>query len=310
MPNALFSYTTPNLGDDTQSLATAMIMGAPDCYVDRDRLDGVRLPERHTLVMNSWFAIKRYEAIPEAASIEPVFFGYCMGRRELVNDKWLTFLARHQPIGCRDTETVEWLTGQGIEAHMTGCITLWMGHRLTPVPQGKRQGIYMVDVPEGIERLIPVSIRERAVRLTQEPDKSLRWAGQKARFRAIARFYDMLAGAELVLTRRLHTMLPCVAFQTPVIGFVPADRAKDKNMRFGGYDRFIALARYRGDALLSTPDYSNRTPAVIPADLQQRFESLLKRVGNRMDGVRFSSISAAVEDLFPADNAIVRYPQG
>jgi len=77
---ALFGYATPNLGDDTQSLAAALFVGVPHALVDRDRLDEVRLPERHRLVMNSWFAIKRYEAVPQDC-IDPVFFGFCVGRR-------------------------------------------------------------------------------------------------------------------------------------------------------------------------------------------------------------------------------------
>lgn len=308
MRTALFGYTSPNLGDDAQSLAAALFVGRPDCYVDRDRLDHVHLDEPHRLVMNSWFAIKRYEAVPPP-NIDPVFFGFCIGRRELLNETWLSYLRRHQPIGCRDTETVAWLTERGISAHMTGCITLWLGHRLEAVPAAQRSGIYMIDVPEEIEHAIPIAVRGQAVRLTQAPSNALRWAGQKERFRELAHFYNRLRSAELVLTKRLHTMLPCVAFGTPVIGFINAERSGDKNMRFGGYEHFLNLLRYKDRKLLDVVDWSlSLQAATIPEPMQTTFRTFLKGVG--CNGTRrYCDLQEAVEDLIPGDDATPRYPR-
>jgi len=219
MRTALFGFTTPNLGDDLQALAAALVTGKPDCYVDRDRLGQVELCEQHRLIMNSWFAIKRYRAVP-TSSIEPIFFGFCLGRRELLNDAWLPYLEKHQPIGCRDEESVAWLTERGIAAHMTGCITLWLGQRCAHVPTSQRSGIYMVDVPEEIEPIIPEDIRRKAIRLTNATTSVLQESGQKNRIRHIAAICDKLRSAELVITKRLHTMLPCVSFGTPVVGLI------------------------------------------------------------------------------------------
>jgi len=307
MRTALFGFTTPNLGDDLQALAAALVIGKPDCYVDRDRLDQVELRERHQLIMNSWFAIKRHRAVP-TSSIEPIFFGFCIGRRELLNDAWLPYLERHQPIGCRDEESVAWLIERGIAAHMTGCITLWLGHRCTQVPAAQRSGIYMVDVPEEIEPTIPQDIRRKAVRLTNATTSLLQQSGQKNRMRHIAAICDKLRSAELVITKRLHTMLPCVSFGTPVVGLISVAKEPTKNIRFKGYEKFVVLARHEDRKLIDFVDWNSRTPAVIPAELQAHFNDLNRKFSYPVNG-DFDSLTHAVSRLIPDDGMIVRYPQ-
>jgi hypothetical protein len=307
MRTALFGFSTPNLGDDLQSLAVALAIGRPDCYVNRDRLDQIRLDKRHRLIMNSWFAIKRYRALPPS-DIEPIFFGFCVGRRELLNDAWLPYLQSHQPIGCRDEESATWLNEHGITAHMTGCITLWLGHRTALVPASQRSGIYMVDVPEEIEPAIPAHIRRQAIRLTNAPTRALRNGGQKDRMRHVAAISDKLRSAELVMTKRLHTILPCVSFGTPVIGLISAAEMHNKNSRFKGYEKFIALARHKDNKLIDFVDWNSRVPAIIPIEIQAHFDDLIRKLNNP-DNRYFDSLTHAVSVLIPDDGMIPRHPR-
>lgn len=273
MKYAVFGYSTPNLGDDVQSLAAALLLPRVDAYVDRDRLDRVRLSEPHRLIMNSWFAIKRYAATPHA-SLLPHYFGYCVGRQELINPAWLSEWKRREPIGCRDLHSVAILQNAGIAAHFTGCLTTWMGRFFEP---SKRDGVLFIDVPETMDRFIPEQIRSHARRITN--GTANRNASPFERFRTIASTLDAIRTAEMVVTRRLHAALPCVGFGTPVTVYLDGSDIKNRR-RFSGSDQFLPIVFHDGAA----PDRDSSEwlePAcpALPAEMETRFRDLCSSFG-------------------------------
>lgn len=238
MKHAIFGFTSPNVGDDVQALAAALLLPRVDAFVDRDALDRVRLPEPHRLIMNSWFAIKRYKAVP-SSSLEPIYHGFCVGRPELLNPTWLAEWGRHGGIGCRDAYSVGVLRGSGINAHFTGCLTTFMGSFFEK--PSKREGVVFVDVPNGVQHHIPKELRDRAVFVTAEIDKKL---PQVERWLATAKLLDRLRTAEMVVTRRLHAALPCVGFGTPVTVYLEND-IKNRR-RFSGSDAILPMIFHDG----------------------------------------------------------------
>jgi hypothetical protein len=285
---AIFGYTTTNLGDDVQSLAAAAMLPRVDAYVERERLDKVRLPEPHRLVMNSWFAIKRFRGTP-SESIEPYYFGQCVGRPELVNDAWLAEWRRRQPIGVRDTYSVAVLRERGIDAYYSGCLTTFMGrffHR--PV---KREGIVFVDVPAEMERFIPEDVRARARRITNETGKGE--TNQKRRFEKIAGVLDIVRSAEMVVTRRLHTALPCVGFGTPVTVYL--EGSEKNRRRFSGADRFVPIVFHDGK-IPEGETWIAPQEVVVPDDMEPAFARLTEAFGVTV-APRWSSVAELVASL-------------
>jgi len=191
---------------------------------------------------------------------------------------------------------------------MTGCLTMWMGQRIRPVPPERRRGIYLVDVPPAAEPLIPADILHSGVRLSNEPDDVLQAAGLKARLRENALLLDKLRGAELVITRRLHVMLPCIGFGTPVVTFTAAKPPRmQKNWRFDGCERFARIVPLdaQGGARMEV-DWNDRRPSEIPSGLRARFEEFCARIGSTDEPI-YDCCTQAVEQLIP-DNAAF-YPR-
>jgi hypothetical protein len=287
--NAVFSFSTPNLGDDVQAIAAALLLPSVDTYVDRDRLDKTKLSEPHRLIMNSWFAIKRYKAIPNE-NIRPIYFGQCVGREDLLNPVWISEWKRHQPIGCRDTKSVSTLTSLGIDAHFTGCVTTYMG-RFFKAPVS-RSGVLFVDVPACVERHIPDDIRTLAVRITNEtanPD-----ASPKERFRSAAKLLDALRSAEMVVTRRLHTALPCIGFETPVTVYLNND-PKNRG-RFSGSDQLLPMIFHDKDGGVTGPSWKAPSVPNIPSEMERHFHSLVATLGSNVER-RWESVAEFVETL-------------
>nr|WP_321524044.1 polysaccharide pyruvyl transferase family protein [uncultured Cohaesibacter sp.] len=289
MPYSVFSFETPNLGDDVQALAAALLLPKVDGYVNRDRLDKVQLDEPHHVIMNSWFAVKRYKAVP-TDSVIPHYFGMCIGRPELLNRKWLAEWRSSQPIGVRDLHSLELLRKHDIEAYYSGCLTTWMG-RFFHKPE-KREGIYFVDVPEAMEAFIPADIRDRAIRITNETAKGK--TSQIERFRATAKILDTIRTAEKVVTRRLHTALPCVGFETPVTVYL--DGNEKNRQRFSGADRFLPMVFHNGAQPIDVWDWIEPKQVTLPQEMEERFDRLLEQFGTKAEP-RWNSFAEFVETL-------------
>lgn len=287
MKHAAFGFETPNIGDDVQSIAAALLLPKVDAYVDRDGLDNVRLDDPHTLIMNSWFAIKRYQAVP-SASLRPVYFGFCVGRPELMNPTWLYELDGRM-VGCRDRHSVETLLAHGIEAYFSGCLTTWMGKFIHPPKE--RRGVLFVDVPEAMERFIPDHVRRRAERRTAEINP--RGVSQLERFRKAAKLLDELRSAELVVTRRLHTALPCVGFETPVVVYLEGTQ-KNRN-RFSGSDELFPVILHDGPSPIG-PSWVEPSVSAPTKEMEAGFQTLLASLGTT-DTPRWASVAEFVETL-------------
>jgi hypothetical protein len=298
MRYAIFGFSTPNLGDDIQALAAALLLPKVDAYVDRDRLNKVRLSEPHHLIMNSWFAIKRFDAVP-SKSIIPHYFGHCIGRPELLNETWFSEWRKRSSIGCRDEYSVSCLQERGIDAYFTGCLTTYMG-RFFHFPK-KREGIIFVDVPESMERFIPSKIRNRARRITNETAKGN--ANQHDRFKRLAEICDILRCAEMVVTRRLHTALPCIGFETPVTVFL--EGSEKNRRRFSGSDRLLPMIFHDGTNPLDNPEWIEPTTVAIPEYMERHFQTLLDKLGTDRER-RWNSMEEFITTL----PNVARYPRG
>ncbi|MBH0236356.1 polysaccharide pyruvyl transferase family protein [Methylobrevis albus] len=280
MKVGLIGFTTVNLGDDVQAIATSLNLPYVDRLVLRDKFASLKLDERHFCLMQSWFTKQRLLA--PSSAIDPLFFGFCFGGETMSYGLWPRYLRKYQPIGCRDTGSVARLKKLGIDAHWSGCLTLRIGSFLKPVPREERKGTYLVDLLPGSLKYIPEDIRARGVAISNAVPPAI-LDDPLARMSRIAKICDVLRRAELVVTKRLHTVLPSVGFGTPAVVF--ALNRKGNVHRFSGFEEFVPI-NFFGPGVEPKPvDWANVVPATIPAHLDARYAELRGEIASRLGGV-------------------------
>lgn len=181
---------TANLGDAIQTYALCRLLGNRCAGIYRDEPFPAKLRDT-PLVANGWLGF----GPPDPA--EPaVFAGVHLGRCEAKYVRWLE--NAKQPIGVRDSYSQTLLRCNRIEAAIVGCATLTLDRY-----KGRRSGRYSIDVGpyEGTSFLT-------------HRISDLSW---QAQWLAACQQLDLLRKAELVVTNRLHAVLPCLAFGTPVV---------------------------------------------------------------------------------------------
>lgn len=122
-----------NVGDYVQSIAAKSFVGdgthSQIVYHNRDELRAYAGPEAK-IIMNGWFTYKP-DNFPPSSRLHPLFISFHLNGSFigdlLSRDDVIDYLKGHEPIGCRDTKTVELLQARGINAYFSGCLTLTIG---------------------------------------------------------------------------------------------------------------------------------------------------------------------------------------
>ncbi|MBO5472331.1 MAG: polysaccharide pyruvyl transferase family protein [Lachnospiraceae bacterium] len=139
--------------------------------------------------------------------IIPVFLGISIIHKSVV--KGLR-MENFQPVGCRDYHTWKELTDYGLDAYISGCLTIALPKREKDPNQQKT---FIVDVSDNVYEKIPSSIKNSAERLSHV--YYLDECKGEAGARAIYERYKKEAA--LVITSRIHCAQPCLAMGIPVI---------------------------------------------------------------------------------------------
>lgn len=181
---------TTNIGDTIQTIALARLIGGPCAGVDRD-LPFPNLYPEAPFVVNGWLGWG------EPRTPNPcVFAGVHLGQNEPAYISWMR--SGFKPVGARDSYTLGLLKSHRIAAELVGCATLTL-----PRYEGPRQGRYSIDVdPEPGTRALSSDIPRLS--WTQE------WEVGLERL-------ETLQKAEIIYSSRIHVVLPCLAFGTPVV---------------------------------------------------------------------------------------------
>ncbi|RKE03235.1 polysaccharide pyruvyl transferase family protein [Marinifilum flexuosum] len=237
-----------NIGEYIQSLAALPFLPTVDNYLNKETLSDFS-GDVHKLILNGWF-MHYPQNWPPANHIKPLFISFHISPKAkdlLLSDKAIEYYKIHQPIGCRDHDTVNLLKNKGVDAYFSGCLTLALNRDLY-LDENNTDEIIFSDVLYNmarfnprisiisltrsilrtpkviyqewkkrklIQKIFPEPILSKAKYIIQE--KSLRKYSHEERFNIATDFLKKLANAKLVVTSRLHTALPCLAFGTPVI---------------------------------------------------------------------------------------------
>ena len=120
-----------NIGDYIQSLAALQFIpsGYMPMFLDRDCLDSVESDTPIKAIMNGWW-IGHPTHFPPSKAIEPLYISFHLTPKvesAFFSEETIDHLKKHQPIGCRDENTVKLMEKHGIKAYFSGCLTLTLG---------------------------------------------------------------------------------------------------------------------------------------------------------------------------------------
>lgn len=214
MKYASFRYdTSVNLGDQVQSFAAEQHLPRVDLQINRDSLDKVSPDDPVSVIMNGWFSDKP-ENWPPSAGVNPLFFGFHMTWYNDAKDRFLepdsvAYLKTQEPIGCRDSQTRDWLIEKGVDAFYSKCLTLTFPKRERTPENGK---VFLVDVEY---HPIAKHLRRRGLKVSQMTTPVFSDATKRQMMRELLTTYR--DEASLVITSKLHCAMPCLAMGIPVV---------------------------------------------------------------------------------------------
>lgn len=228
-----------NIGDDIQTYAASLLVDNP-VFCNREKLDEINDSTR--LLCNGWF-LEEANHWPPSHHIQTLFLSFHISNKNkiaMTSGKALAYYKLHEPIGCRDYNTLEILQKHNIDAYFSGCLTLTI-----PKYEGLRGNeIIFADVLRSnytknyrktiVDRMIPEKYRDE-ISFVSHISKNLKTLDVTDRMNNVEQILNRYAKAKVVFTSLIHCALPCIALGTPVIfidfGF---NNNKDKRDRFNG----------------------------------------------------------------------------
>lgn len=266
----LLSYETKNLGDDIQSLAAKQFLPRVDMRIDRDKIAEIELPEPTKIIMNGWFKRNPKSWPIKSKNIIPLFVSFHISNEMgssheyLLSDEAIAYYKKHEPIGCRDMQTMNLLKERGVDAYFSGCMTLTLKNIWN---EPRTDEIIFVHIPLKYLRVIPKKILFIAKYVSQY--LHFPWFHRNREKEAL-KLLRRYSRAKLVVTSRLHVALPCIALNTPVI--FTNERKNDP--RFIGFENILPFITPEE---LKSYDWSNpKFSAPNISEIVEKLESRCK----------------------------------
>jgi hypothetical protein len=215
-----------NAGDHIQSIATERLLPGISARYNRDSMGLAHTTVKSFLIMNGWFSHTPETCLPASPHIIPIFWGfhisnYNNGWSYFSQNKIIDYLKKYEPIGCRDPYTADKLSSLGVTAFISKCLTLTL-----PIREEKPESdlIIIVDgdrvsqpntLPVNKDKVfLPEYIKNEALILTHRIYPLQTEEKKRIYARHLLSVYKK---ASLIITTRLHCLLPCIAMGIPVI---------------------------------------------------------------------------------------------
>jgi hypothetical protein len=308
---AVIGYGTLNIGDDTQSVASAAFLPRIDAFVDRDsftvmphpgllapitpstevRFVGnafwkARVHADGSVTCNTTSSSNRSSCGPLELRwpVPPTFrpFFASVHLSSAITANLLMPLVDYQSMPTRDTASAARLAAEGAAfPFFAACFTLSLRRRhLAREPIAKRSSILVV--PTGysfdddfIASVLPPDVQAIANWSTQDVSERLSFVDPlRYLLQADARIGE-LASARLVFTSRLHVALPCIGMGTPVIFVLLPQNVNDP--RFSGYVETLLPVTGADDPRIMEM-VGSRAPSPSMVSLRARAAAVLRNL--------------------------------
>lgn len=269
----VLAHSTVNIGDEIQGIASMKFLPRIDEFVYRETIDRF-IPKNHAktkLIMNAWW-MHQPQNFPTSKYVDPLLIS--MHFSPDIRDKFLTkqvrdYLVNNGPVGCRDLSTYKWLQKQNIPSYFSGCLTLTL-QRNYEIP--REDYILCVDTnPKLVE-----AIKERTSRPVYEISRVIQpcYTTQQ-RFELAKIILRLYHNAHLVISSRLHVILPSLAMETPVLRIISDESEQGDFDRYEGYETFFDS--YTNDELINNSRvYDFDTPVPNRNNHLQMRDTLIK----------------------------------
>ena len=251
--------TTDNLGDDLLALAAMRLLPKVDCVLDGDRLDapiaGMTAEDRViTLLAGNVF--RQIHHWPPERHIVPVCVGMHFSQESVwgvplseLDGEGLAWLKQLAPIGCRDDATFARLQQLRLPVEMTACLTLTLSSN---ADKPEEPYICCVDVPDEVESVLRQTAKDIDVRTMTHQRRGYDVDFDR-RMQHAQWMVDTYAGAQLLITRRLHAAMAGVALGVPTLLLYNSDyedvtrfAPMDQMIRHMPVDAFVDMVRSGG----------------------------------------------------------------
>lgn len=134
-----------NIGDYIQALAAKQFIGDADLFLERETELKDYAGDEVMMIMNGWY-MNHPENWPPSDKIIPLFVALHInvcGLPLFLSKESIEYFKKHQPIGCRDTNSVKLLKNKGVDAYFSGCLTLTLGEKYRSTIRGN--DVYIVE---------------------------------------------------------------------------------------------------------------------------------------------------------------------
>lgn len=293
-----------NIGDPIQSFAVLEVykrIGIPkEDIIPLDRYDLADYDGEDLVVLINGIESYEYYAyatrfLPLSRKIHPVFVSLHLHRELSENE--LESLRNHQPIGCRDEYTVDYLKSKGMDAFLSGCLTMLFPRRDAGKEYNK---VFIVDCSEKTLEHIPDEIKDSAENLSQIIRMKSHSVDHRLTIEETKEYHNIAKEqldryrdeAKLVITSRLHLASPCAAMGIPVV------LVRDTfDARYQFIDRFLPLY-YPED--LDNLDWDN-IKSDIPDDIRKKLTDICKNM------INLASLRKEVGDIYSKKIQDIRF---
>lgn len=148
--------------------------------------------------------------------IIPVYLGLSIMYPAMISDEQVNYLKRHEPIGCRDERTMNFLRGKGVNAYLYGCIVATLPKSEVPIEQ--RNVVYFIDVPSSIVTYIPSNIYSKIKFVDHEKYEYTSFSQfEELKIEARELIEEYRNNAKLIVTSRFHAAVLGLALGIPTI---------------------------------------------------------------------------------------------
>lgn len=227
---AIFIYNYPfddknleygNIGDYIQSLAALQFLpkNCKPIFIDRDEIDNYN-GEKAIIIMNGWYRIKNKKRFI-SPNLLPIFISIHISNPENIDSYFINNIKKFEPIGCRDTFTLNALKKHGINSYFSSCLTTTMDINYLVNDEQRNDEIIFIDYNFGYDDKIDNYIKSlkeyNFSRVTYVTHKFKLKLTQTERFNCAKNLINKYARAKLIITTRIHGALPCLALNTPFI---------------------------------------------------------------------------------------------
>lgn len=248
-----YDYTT-NLGNEIQSIAARQFLPKVDYFIEHEKLNLFRSPEKVKMIMNAWY-LDCLKSWPPSDSIDPLLISmhfttsFNDTRKVISSKESRDFFSRYGPVGCRDYVTLNMLEEFDIDAYYSGCLTLTL-NGANKKDDYKYIVVNCLNSKEVIEFLktktdLPIyDIYQETLHTLER-----KYLDEMPTSYTLTSFYDhnekffiaenilkLYENAHCVITDRVHCAFPCLAFKTPVLFFNSAVFAPE---RFKGIGELV-----------------------------------------------------------------------